>query len=82
MSNLQRFNLNIYVNIYVVFFYVQLCPRSNISHDGWWWWVHECVRVRENDSRQHSFLHDEGERVEDTLPHLPLQRGEKVRDDL
>lgn len=41
-----------------------------------------CACMRERDSRQHSFLHDEGERVEDTLPHLPLQRGEKVGYDL
>lgn len=34
------------------------------------------------DSRQHSLLHDEGKRVEDTLTHLRLQRREEVRDDL
>lgn len=35
-----------------------------------------------SDSRQHSLLHDEGERVEDTLTHLRLQWREEVRDDL
>lgn len=32
--------------------------------------------------RQHSLLHDEGERVKDTLTDLRLQRRKEVRDDL